>query len=164
ITGPVEVNDVNYDKDNFVRLYEQELDKAYADAGKYTAKKLLIGEISRAVQIKLATIPFSSWPELGSVLSKNADAKNILIYSKDPAIEKLLAEQNWAGELKKTANDYLMVVDSNVPAVRLNKDVDESVNYEVVKAGDSLKAKLTVKYTYVKNQETKSYKNYVRVY
>ncbi|MBL7057848.1 DUF4012 domain-containing protein [Patescibacteria group bacterium] len=164
ITGPVEVDNVTYTKDNFVRLYEEELDKKYLQAGKYTNQKLLIAEIVKTVQLRLFDLPFSSWPELGMILANNADNKNILVYSKNTDLQDLLSIQNWSGELKKTNGDYLMIVDANIPAQRLNENISETAHYEVEQKGDKLIAKLRVKYVYVKNNDSRNYKNYIRVF
>lgn len=164
VTGSVTINNTEYSKNNFTRLYESELDKKYEKAGRHYNEKLLISEITKALHLKLFTLPFSSWPELGSVLTKNADSKNILIYSKDKELENLLIAQGWGGELKSVVGDYLMITDTNIPASRLNINVDQFVNYEVTQENNKLIGNLTVKYNYLKNNESRNYKNYVRIF
>ncbi len=164
VIGSVNVNGVEYNKNNFISLYEEELDKTYLKTGKQTNKKLLINKITKAIHLKIFDLPFSSWPELGGVLAKNADNKNILIYSKNNELENLLKKQNWAGELKTVIGDYLMITDTNIPATRLNRNVDEYAYYEVKEENNKLIANLTLKYNYIKNNENKKYKNYVRVF
>ena len=163
ITGPIEVDGATYNKDNFIKLYESELNKAYI-GNDYANNKLLIAKIVKEVQLKIFNLPFSNWPELGSIIAKNADDKNILIYSKNKELEDLLIKQNWAGNLIKTNGDYLMIVDTNLPAARVNKNVSEYAHYEVEQTKDKLTGKLTIKYAYLKNNENRNYKNYVRIF
>ena len=57
---------------------------------------------------------------------------HIQVYVDDPAAEALLHRAKWDGALRAAAGDYLMVVDSNVGFNKVNPNIEQTIDYEVV--------------------------------
>lgn len=61
-----------------------------------------------------AEIVGRAWPDLLDTLTQSVAQRQAQIYFSDPRWEKSLQNQGWAGEIKETAKDYLMLVDTGL--------------------------------------------------
>ncbi|MFH1233068.1 MAG: DUF4012 domain-containing protein [Patescibacteria group bacterium] len=167
ITGPIKIDNVIYDKNNFQELLQYKVEKGYISLGTPSwQRKEVIGEIAKELKIKLFDLPVKQLPEVLTMLNNNLDTKNILIYLSDPSAEDLVKQQGWAGEIKKTDDDYLMVVDANMAALKTNAVVNRSLDYKVDQNFDGLFAKLKINYSHHGNFDWKTtrYRTWTRVY
>ncbi len=68
---------------------------------------------------------------LGRAVQRALDERHILITVADPAVAAVLARRGWDGALRPGANDYLMVVDSNIGYDKVSTNIDQRVLYTV---------------------------------
>lgn len=119
----------------------------------------LLGELKNLQYFKLLKIFVLVYNELRS--------KQILVWMKDPSVQKIIQTKFWDGSLGKPSGGYLYIVDSNLGANKANCCVERLVTQEI----DGSQSKLTI--TYKNNNEFKDpkppvfwggdYINYLRV-
>lgn len=167
ITGPIKVDNRTYTKDNFMELLQSTTEKDYQALGLSSwNRKADIGRITGAMYARLIDSLDSRRPEILAVLQNNLNRKNVLVYATDPQLADKLRSNNWDGHLEQSTNDYLMVVDANLAALKTDAVINRNLNYQVVETADGLLAKLTINYanTGVYTWKTTKYRSYTRVF
>jgi hypothetical protein len=75
-------------------------------------------------------------PVLAETWQQALAEKHILIYLANPGWADFLAQKNWAGSLRPTEGDYLMVVDANVGFNKASPLVERRLSYQITLAQD----------------------------
>jgi len=167
ITGPIIVEGVEYNKDNFVELLEYRVERGYVQLGISSwQRKEVIGEILRIIKIKLFDLPASRWLEIANAINENILKKNIFVFFKDAQLQRLVKDINLAGEVKEVEGDYLMVVDANMAALKTDAVINRNINYSFSESANGLFAKLRINYAHHGDFDwrTTRYRTYTRVY
>ena len=167
ITGSIKIDNVVYDKNNFQELLQYKVERGYVNLGVSSwQRKEVIGEIAKELKIKLFDLPSIQWSGVLTILNNNLDTKNILIYLSDQEKQNLVKQRGWAGEIKNTKDDYLMVVDANMASFKTDAVIDRSLEYKVDQKPDGLFAKLKINYAHHGNFDWKTtkYRTWTRVY
>ncbi|MFH1413021.1 MAG: DUF4012 domain-containing protein [bacterium] len=166
-TGPIRIGSQVYTQQNFVDLLQDSTGKDFARLG-YSRwdRKAIIGQITKQLQIKLMDSLNDNWVELLNRLIVNLDQKNILVYSRYPDINELFSQREWMGEVVSTNYDYLMVVDSNMAALKTDAVMNKSYNYDLKQTDDGLIASVLLNYANSGqfSWKTTRYRTYTRVY
>jgi hypothetical protein len=94
---------------------------------------------------------------LGMAVLKALRTRHLLVTLKDPALGRGLSTTGWDGALRPMVGDYLMVVDANISFRKVNRQVQQSVDYSVEfgrhqgaaadEIGQQPQATLTLRYT-----------------
>ena len=121
---------------------------------------------------KITTVNPGKWLSLGRAFGRALDEKHMLIYFKDPAVQKCFSGLDWSGEVKQSDGDYLMAVDSNVGgqdvnAYKPNRWVKPKLSVVVTKQKDStLRHHVTYTFnnTLGPQDHPLRYKSYLRLY
>jgi hypothetical protein len=76
------------------------------------------------------------------------ETKHLLVYMRDPAVAAALNELGWDGRLPIfPANDFLLIVDTNMGYSKVNSLIDKQLNYNVqIQNDDTANAHLTIHY------------------
>jgi len=167
ITGPITIGKETYTAQNFVDLLQYKVEKGYVQLGTSSwQRKEVIGEISKTMKQRLLDLPLNRWPELIKLISDNVARKNVLLYSRNPDLQKIIREQGWSGEIRHDWGDYVMVVDANMAALKTDAVIDRQIDYKVVEDNNVLKAKLVIRYSHSGHFDWKTtrYRTYTRVY
>jgi hypothetical protein len=131
VTGPIEMSDygVTVDKDNFIETVQQEVEVDY-DKELNQPKKIL-ADLAPKVLDKIfnAKNPTDMAKTL-QILMENLNEKQILIYSKNYDIEKMLSNVGWSGEVLNTQKDYLSVINTNINGYKTDGVIDESISHQ----------------------------------
>lgn len=131
ITGPIEMPEyeVTVDKDNFMETVQQEVEVDY-DKELNKPKKIL-ADLAPKILDKIFNVRnFSDIAKTANVLVKSLNEKQILIYSKNYEIEKILAKEGWSGEILDTQKDYLSVINTNINGFKTDGVVDETIEHQ----------------------------------
>jgi hypothetical protein len=56
--------------------------------------------------------------------------KELLLYSRDPAVEQILEKYGWAGNIQDSPSDYLHVNVSNLGGTKVNTDIKQSITLQ----------------------------------
>lgn len=167
IVGPIKIEGIEYDKDNFTNLLEYRVEKGYVQLGVSSwQRKEVIGVIAKELKNRLFDLPSSRWSEIINVIDSNIAQKNIIVFVKDQGVEFLLKERGWGGEIKETAGDYLMVVDANMAALKTDAVVNRNIEYSVEQGNNGLFAKVTINYSNNGQFDwrTTRYRTYTRIF
>jgi len=167
LTGPVTVEGVTFDDQNLTDQLEYIVGLQYKELGiPLSQRKSIIRALADQLKIKLLSIPLSQIPDILNIVYKSLAQKEVMIYSEDPELEKLILDRNWGGAIRETDSDYLMVVDSNMASLKTDQFIDRSINYSFKSQNNDLIAKVTITY---KNNADFTWKStrlrtYTRVY
>ena len=167
IAGAVEAKSHVFNAQNFVDQLQYLVEVGYEDQGvAYWERKNIIGVLAQNILARTENLNVQGWIELVKSILNNLNSKHIIIYSHDLNVQETLLKQNWAGALSNTTNDYLMVVDANMAALKSNSCVDRSLTYQVIPQDDDLAAKVSIQYQNNCTFTWKStrYRTYTRVY
>lgn len=167
ITGPIPYDGEIYTADNFVDLLQYKVERDYINLGIPSwHRKEVVGEIARILKERLLDLPLERWPDLIRLAGDNMARKNMLLYAKDPTVQKLVHDQGWSGEVKHTWGDYLMVVDANLAALKTDAVMKRHISYKVENQNDELTATVTLSYAHEGKVDWKTsrYQSFTRVY
>lgn len=147
VTGPIEVEDVPYliDADNVISYMRDSKTPTAEDlAVPGWNNKVFINKLSRALLTKI----FSGDVQgelLSTILLQGLDEHHILVQLDSLPMTSLLERYHWDGAVRPEANDFLMVVDSNIGFNKTNAMVESNLSYNVdLTSPLSPKASLTV--------------------
>lgn len=104
-----------------------------------------------------------------AVFEENMSEKQILLYFTDPTLQSEVASHNWAGEVKKTDKDYLMVVNTNIAGQKSDRLMSEKIDQSSVASSDGTiinTVTITRTHTGLKNEPLTGVRNvdWLRVY
>ena len=115
---------------------------------------------------RLATV--ENIPKGLQLAQKELAEKNIQFFFKDPALQSIVTGVKWNGATNTDwSNDYLMLVDANLGALKSDAFVDRRINYEVDFTGEKPIATMTHTYKHratYGDWRTSDYHTYLRAY
>lgn len=131
VTGPIEMPEygVIIDKDNFTEVIQQEVEVDY-DKELNQPKKILADLAPKILDKIFNAKNFSDLARTTKILLESLDEKQILIYSRNYEIEKILSKEGWSGEVLDTQKDYLSVINTNINGYKTDGVVDESISHQ----------------------------------
>ena len=166
-TGPIVIGKDTYTSDNFVNLLQYKVEKQFIQLGiPDWQRKEVIGDIAKQIKQKLLDNPLGRWPEMIRLISDNVTRKNVLLYSRDQNLQKLIIDQGWGGQVRQDWGDYLMVVDANMAALKTDAVMDRQISYTLEETSSGLKALVTLRYSHNGHYDwkTSDYRTYTRIY
>lgn len=167
LTGPITVEGMMFNDQNLTDQLENIVGLQYKQLGTPIAqRKAIIRELADQIKLKLFSLPVQRVNDILNIIYKALAQKEVLIYSNDQILENLVLARGWGGEIQKTDNDYLMVVDSNMASLKTDQYIDRSINYTFENKNGDLVAKVNITY---KNNADFTWKStrlrtYTRVY
>jgi len=139
ITGPIEMPEygVIVSEKNFREIIQQEVEVDY-DKELNQPKKILSDLAPIILERIFNTKSFSDFGKIAGVLQGSLKEKQILIYSKNYNIQKMISQLGWSGEILKTEKDYLSVINSNINGFKTDGVVEEKIelNVEIEENGE----------------------------
>ncbi len=172
ITGPI--TPAGYSttfkaEDGALKL-EEVVEKAYLGddvAAELKQNRKAIMKVLAVEMVKrLATV--DNIPKMIEFAHRELGEKNVMLYFKDAALQNIVASVKWDGTVNTDwTNDYLMLVDANLGALKSDYFVDRSVNYEVDFTGEKPVATMTHTYKHratYGDWRTSDYHSYLRAY
>ena len=168
LTGPVTAGGVEFNSDNGFLKLEEIVEK------KYIMDPDLDTQNRKAIMKTMTPMIIDKLFSLGNI-SKIADLaheelrnKNIQINFEDSNLQSLVSSVYWDGKVASDwTNDYLMVVDANMGALKTDYYIKRNIDYTIDFSGERPVATLNMKYrntaTYG-DWRTSDYHSYLRVY
>lgn len=168
ITGPLEVEGIVFNSDNFVEKLEYEVEYGFKDRGlDFTGRKDIIKSLYNELIKSFKKNVFSKWKEYLDVFTLMAEEKQIVYYDKDPAIMEIARTKKVTGEVLETSNDYLLWVDANLGALKTDVALERELIYKIYKneQGDYV-ARASMKYNHIGQFDWRisRYLDYTRVF
>lgn len=169
LTGPTETDRLTFQAADFAVDLERFVEFDYRLNGvDFDERKDIIGRLAEALLKKAESWPLATKLNALSVIKKNLDAKQILLYAVDKKTRQKISAYGWSGEIKQTADDYLMVIDANLAALKTDLVMEKSLGYGLrLENNKRLIGRLEATYRHRGDQLSGlvgRYRNYVRVY
>ncbi|HBT66356.1 TPA: hypothetical protein DEA81_01355 [candidate division WWE3 bacterium] len=117
---------------------------------------------------KMFSLPKDKLPNLLAETQRSLDEKHLLINLSNGALNDVLREKNWNGQVVPVETDYLYVVNSNLGGTKANYFVKNNIDYEINSMTRDGVLRATLKLTYNHTGESMAwpggpYKDHVRV-
>lgn len=146
VTGPIEMPEygVTVDKDNFIEKIQYEVEVDY-DKELNQPKQILADLAPKILDKIFTTKNFADMAQTMGILVQSLNEKQILLYSKNYEIEKMLSQAGWSGEVLSTQKDYLSVINTNINGYKTDGVVDEKIAHQAeIQADGSIIDTVTV--------------------
>lgn len=172
LTGPIVVDGITFDAETFFEKLEYEVEVHWHQLGLPVEKrKEILSRIGDELRKKVFALPASEWPEVLDLVTKALERKQIMAYSRQPALQSLFDTRGWSARAKPTNGDFLWVIDANLAAYKTDGAMQKEIQYRV-NANDprgpvatvTLRYKNTAKGYLVPDYRFTRYRTYTRVY
>lgn len=170
IIGPVSIKAIDKEltADNILLEVQYELNFGFVEKGiSRSERKEPIKDLALEIENRIRKASIIKLYDLGNMLLKQAQEKQILVWSQDDKIQSKIVKLNWDGEVKKEVKgDYLMLVDANLGALKTDYYMKRSIKKEVNECGDKLCSTITISYNNTAKTASPlngDYKSYTRV-
>lgn len=171
VTGPVEVPGYpgTYDAETGVLDLEYQVEQAFYKQGiERGERKAIMHDLGNIILAKAKDLSFSKKYELFKVVLDDLHKKDIQIAFKDESLQEIVKKAGWSGEVdKEWSRDYLMLVDSNLNALKSDYRMRRSVDYTIDFRAGIKKATVSVTYEHTakeKDYMTRDYQTFARLY
>ena len=132
--------------------------------------KKIIGDLmAKIIEILPKKLNKENLVKILSLFEDSLDEKQILFYFTNKDSQAEMTKRNWAGEIKGTDKDYLLVVDTNIAGQKSDRKIEEKIEHtSVVDSDGSIidTVKITRTHTGNKNEVMTGVRNvdWLRVY
>lgn len=153
-TGPVDMAEYNtkISAENFFEELTNKIEVEYFldQNNKQTNEpKTILKDMMPAIFKKALALPKV---QLAKLIYNQIQQKQILFYFNDPKVQKAVLGENWGGEIRSFAEDYLYINNANVANVvegsfvggKSSLNVKETIGYKVEEQDKMLKGELTL--------------------
>jgi hypothetical protein len=138
ITGPIEMPeyDVTLDANNFVEATQFEVEVDY-DKEENKPKKILSDLAPILFEKLFNASDLKNIAKVIGVLSDGLSEKQILLYSQNSQLQRIIAQQKWSGEILPADKDYLSVINTNINGFKTDAVVKENISHKADLQSDS---------------------------
>jgi hypothetical protein len=170
LTGPIVVDGKTFSADNFFDQLQYDVEQGFYLVDKIPVKqrKEIVAKVGDMLIQTLTTQPASRWPSILDIAADSLAQKDVMIYSQDTELQKLVDARGWSGRALGTDGDELWVVDANLAALKTDGVMDKRIFYSIDDS-DPANPIATVRLRYT-NTNTRidwrytRYRSYTRVY
>jgi hypothetical protein len=167
ITGDFSISDLVFSSENFWELLEFQVEYNYYKQGiPVEERKDIIGDLAKGIIERMYTLPMNSWPEVLEMVDDQLKQKQLVFYFDNPVYQNMSRENSWSGEVTRTDSDYLMLVDSNLAALKTDSVMDRTISYNLSQEEDDIVVEARVHYQNLGDftWSTTRYRTYTRLY
>jgi hypothetical protein len=128
--GPIEMPEygVTVDSDNFLEKIQYEVEYDY-DKELNQPKKILSDLAPKVMERILNLEKAADAARVAEIILASFAEKQIMLYSKNYEIEKLISGLGWSGEILETQNDYLSVINTNINGYKTDGVIEEKIEH-----------------------------------
>ncbi|MBI4091251.1 DUF4012 domain-containing protein [candidate division WWE3 bacterium] len=168
ITGPVQLDGVDYSADNVVL----ELEKlASLSLKEQQGRKKVLGDLMEGMLLKMYQSEKNLWPKFTETALRLASQKHLMAYVfDDPKAQELLEKYNFAGRIIDYADeDYSFVVSTNLAGDKTNIFITKDVDHKIYQENGKWLHDVSISYNYGQPKPgfeplVAVYRDWVRVY
>lgn len=167
LTGTIKVDGQLYTAENFMELLQETTEKTYQQKGiRSWDRKQVIGKLATIMQERIISQLDSRRQDIIDIFQKNLNEKNLLVYSEDANIKSYLRGLNWDGQVLNTENDYLLVVDANLAALKTDAVINRNIDYSLEETDKGVVARLRINYANTGSftWKTTRYQSFTRIF
>lgn len=167
--GNVQVDTVEFTPENFFSVLEFEVEQAFIIRGiPVEQRKDIIGRLVDELFERFRQADSETLAQLVEDILELLDDNDIMAYSTHKTVQQVFERQSWSGDLRINAqHDHLMVVDSNLAALKTDASMSRAYTYAIHRDVDGdLIASARINYDNlgVPDYRTTRYRTYARVY
>lgn len=131
ITGPIEMKDydVVLDSHNFIEKTQYEVEEDY-DKTENKPKKILADLAPLLLDKLFSTRDLGMLAKTLDVFVEALDQKQILIYSQNEELQKMISNEGWSGEVLPARGDYLSVINTNINGFKTDGVISEKIEHQ----------------------------------
>lgn len=135
VTGPIDMPEYGTAivAENFIDTIQYKVEKDF-NKEENKPKKILADFMPKFIERLFSKK--ENLPKIVSALTESIKNKDIMMYSADVDVQKIISENNFSGEVINSNNDYLAVVSSNINGYKTDRVVDENVDLKTEVDGD----------------------------
>jgi hypothetical protein len=167
LVEPITIGDKTFTADNLVDELEFAVEVSFREEGiPFFARKNIVGELVNEMLRRLTAQPLSNLISVVQILEKNLSESHVLLWMKDPSLQKFIQQMDWGGRLRDVDVDYLTVIDANLASFKSDSVIERNLQYTLTPVEDGLEAALTITYAHHGKFDWKTtrYRTYTRVY
>lgn len=167
ITGPVTVNNLELNSDNFTEKVEYEVEYGYASHGvSFSERKQFLDDLSKALGDRILSTLLTHGTDYLSLVTRMLTEKHILLYSTYPEEERFVSDLHYGGTMANPNSDYLLWVDANLGALKTDSVIDRSLSYQVKEDSGQLFATAAMQFRHTGgfSWRTTRYRDYARIF
>jgi len=168
VTGPLTVDGIEFTSQNVTEKLEYEVEYGYDERGiVFRERKKIMQPFFHAIFGSLKLDALTNWQKYLDIGKEMIKEKQLMFYAIDTAWQNDLKKQDWTGDVKDAASDYLLWVDTNLAALKTDHAIKRSLKYTVAPEKDG-RIKATAEMAYIHNGKfdwrTTRYRTYARVF
>lgn len=168
ITGPIELSGQVFTSENVADALEYQVEQGYAEKGVPEAqRKEILADLVNEMKSHLYALQAKQWPDVLAAIREALSEKQLLLFSTDEGVQRILTAAGWGGVLEASSPDTLMVVDANLASLKSDPVVNRHILYELYQntTGQWL-GRVSIRYTHTGDFDWKTtrYRTYTRVY
>ncbi|MBF8280987.1 MAG: hypothetical protein HW383_760 [Candidatus Magasanikbacteria bacterium] len=185
VTGPLQIDGATYSPDTVVQALEYHVEYGYAQEQIPVAeRKMLVRKLGHSLLDKVQNAPPTKWKALLDIIFQSLADRHILVYDTRPQFQTGVDEQGWSGKVHCAeysdatsgvltpaaaacvGEDFVMVIDANLAALKTDAAVTRTINYTIRPAGDKFIGRVSVTYNHRGKFDwrTTRYRSYTRFY
>jgi len=170
LTGPLVVDGKTFSADNFFDQLQYDVEQGFFLTDKIPVKqrKEIVEKVGDLLIKTLTSQPASKWPSILDIAADALAQKDVMIYSQDRDLQKLIDARGWGGRTLGADGDELWVVDANLAALKTDGVMDKQVFYSIDNTDPAGPiATVRLRYTNTNTQidwRYTRYRSYTRVY
>ncbi len=130
ITGPIDMPDygVTLSADNFIAETQYKVEVDYSK--EENRPKKILADLAPLVLDRIFNAhDFQNISRAIQVLSGQLREKQILLYSRNYDLQKIISAQGWSGEILNSSKDYLSVINTNINGYKTDGVIDENIEH-----------------------------------
>jgi hypothetical protein len=168
IVGPVTVQEKTFSADDFTAQLEYVVERGFVEDGTpFFARKDIIGVLMDELIDRVTSLSLTDLFRVVNSVENNFEESHAVAYMKDSAMQEFVLTNDWGGEMRPVAVDYISVIDANLAALKSDHAIDRSIRYGLFPAGDGgYEAQVSITYDHHGSFDWKTtrYRTYTRVY
>lgn len=149
ITGPIELPayGVTIDQENFVPLTQDEVTYAYDRT--LNKPKQFLQDLAPVLMNRLMKAAREQPGVVLAAVNQALQAKQLLLYFRDEAVQQRVEAMGWAGALEQRAPGFLSVNNANIGGHKSDQFMEQEIDYRVaVKADRTVEGVVTIRRTH----------------
>lgn len=168
ITGPITVDGIIFNSQNFVEKLEYEVEYGFVQRGiSFADRKKLMSSLAKNLLSKVEKSALFHWKDYYDWVRQIIARKELMVYSENVNWQTSARGYGVTGEQTHASGDYLQWVDANLGALKTDLALKRSLNYKIfADAQGRWRGQATMKYEHQGNFDwrTTRYRTYARVF